>query len=153
MSPDISDDSISDPEPVEQDVVSLVTVNAYIDVSVIESTAYNITNLGLSRGWNYYLGRVDFEGLAQRNRASFSGRTVTWRDPVTKATRSATLIQHTPRSAITYAQNGSIHAVCILFVNISEHAIVRAQVRRLKTEKFFDTLPSPYNESRALPLY
>lgn len=79
LSPDDSDPSISEPEPIQADVLYLITVNAYVEVSLVESVAYDISNLGLATD---YIGRSDFEGDTQRNRARFRERT--WAGLVSK---------------------------------------------------------------------
>lgn len=144
---DTSDDSDSEPIQVEQDVVSLMTANAYIDSSAIESTAYDITNLGVAREGNYYLGRFDFEGHAQRNRPRFPQRT--WGDLVTKANAFGDYDDTAYPMVCAYLRT---KRKLVLFVNISRHATVLTLVHRTRTATFFDTLPSPNNQSRAVSL-
>lgn len=146
-SPDSSDSSIPEPEPIQSDVLSLITLNAYVEVSIVESTAYDISNLGLAREGNYYIGRFDFEGATQRNRARFRERT--WADLVSKAGALGTDFNTAYSKVCDYLRG---RRKLIMFVNIGSHATVLTLARESKTATFFDTWTSRNNEERALLL-
>lgn len=146
-SPDSSEPSIPEPEPIQSDVLSLITLNAYIEVSIVESTAYDISNLGLAREGNYYIGRFDFEGATQRNRARFRERT--WADLVSKAGALGTDFNTAYSKVCDYLRG---RRKLIMFVNLASHATVLTLARESKTATFFDTWTSRNNEERALLL-
>lgn len=146
-SPDNSESSIPEPEPIQSDVLSLITLNAYVEVSVVESAAYDISSLGLAREGNFYIGRFDFEGAVQRNRARFRERT--WADLVSKAGALGADFNTAYSKVCDYLRS---RRKLIMFVNLGRHATVLTLVHDSKTATFFDTWRSRNNEERALLL-
>lgn len=147
LSPDDSDPSISEPEPIQADVLSLITVNAYVEVSLVESAAYDISNLGIATEGNYYIGRFDFEGATPRNRARFRERT--WADLVSKVGALGADFNTAYSKACDYLR---ARRKLIMFANLGRHATVLTLVRGSKVATFFDTWTSRNNEERALLL-
>ncbi|KAG6368915.1 hypothetical protein INS49_003133 [Diaporthe citri] len=146
ISPDTSDPSIPEPEPIQADV-SLITVNAYVEVSIVESAAYDIANLGRAREGNYYIGRFDFEGAARRNRARFRERT--WADLVSNAGALGDDFNTAYLMVRDYLRG---RRKLVIFVNIGAHATVLTLVRGSRVATFFDTWATRNNGERALLL-
>lgn len=147
LSPDTSDSSISEPEPIQSDVLSLLTVNAYVDAGVLESTAYDISNLGLATEGNYYIGPFNFEGDLQRDYARFDQSA--WRELVSKV------------GALGADFNTAYSKVCdflrtrrklVAYAGVGRHATVLTLVRGSKVATYFDTWRTRTHEERALKL-
>lgn len=110
-----------------------MTVNAYIDVSIIESTAYDISDLGLAREGNCYIGCFDFEGPVKLMRAKF--REHTWADLVSKSGALGNDYDTAYPKVCDYLRS---RRKLVMFVNIGKHATVLTLVRDSKIATFFD---------------
>lgn len=143
-SPDRSTPSTEDAEPIDSSVLSLITVNAYIDVSIVESTAYDISDLGLSSEGNYYIGCFDFENPLQRMRAKFRGRT--WADLASKAGALGDDYDTAYPKVCGYLRS---RRKLVMFVNVGKHATVLTLVPDSKIATFFDTLTNLKTDLRA----
>lgn len=141
---DISESSIEEPQPLNAQVLSLVTANAYVEVAIIEDTAYDISGLGLAREGNYYIGRFDFEGAAQRIRPMFRERT--WANLVSEVGALGEDFDTAYPKICNFLRS---RQKLVTFASIGPHATVLTLVRGSKTATFFDTYPSRNNQSRA----
>lgn len=146
-SPDSSQSSTSELGPIDESVLSLITVNAYIDVSVIESTAYDISDLGLASEGNCYIGGFDFEGPMKLTRSKFRERT--WADLVSKSDALGNDYDTAYPKVCDYLRS---KRKLVMFVNVGRHATVLTLVRDSKIATFFDTLTNLNTDLRATML-
>lgn len=142
-SPDSSQSSAQGPA-IESSVLSLMTVNAYIDVSIIESTAYDISDLGRAREGNCYIGCFDFEGPVKLMRSKF--REHTWADLVSKSGALGNDYDTAYTKVCDYLRS---KRKLVMFVNVGKHATVLTLVRDSKIATFFDTLTNMNTDLRA----
>lgn len=148
-SPDSSQSSTASDElgPIDDGVLSLITVNAYIEVSVIENTAYDISDLGLAKEGNCYIGGFDFEGAMKLTRSKFRERT--WADLVSKSDALGNDYDTAYTKVCNYLRS---KRKLVMFLNVGRHATVLTLVRDSKIATFFDTLTSLNTDLRATML-
>lgn len=141
---DSSEPSIEEPPPMNSDVLSLITANAYVGAGIIEHTAYDISGLRLAREGNYYIGPFDFEGAAQRNRPRFRDRT--WADLVSEVGALGEDFDTAYPKVCNYLRS---RQKLVTLASIGMHSTVLTLVHGSKTATLFDTYPSRNNQSRA----
>lgn len=141
---DSSESIIEEPPPIGADVLSLLTVHAYVHAGITQRAAYDISELGLAREGNYYIGRFDFSAALQWNRARFRERT--WADLVSKAGALGDDYVTAYPKVCDYLRS---RRKLVAFCGVGAHATVLTLVRGSKIATFFDTSPSQLGQSRA----
>lgn len=149
-SPDEFDNSqsiIEEPPPMGVDVLSLLTVHAFVHDGITLRAAYDISDLGLAREGNYFIGRFDFSPAIQWNRARFRERT--WADLVSKAGALGDDYVTAYPKVCDYLRS---RRKLVAFCGVGAHATVLTLVRGSKIATYFDTCLSQRGQTRALLL-